>query len=133
MLLGRALVIAAVVLTAGLMAQRQGWNDDVVRAQLVLTLIVAHLLIAYVSRSRKLAFEAGWWRSPSLLGAVTGSLALQIPVFGTAPGRELLALAPLPTSGWLLAIGAGIAVVIILDAARLVNRSIGESARRLAG
>jgi magnesium-transporting ATPase (P-type) len=119
-LAGRAAVVAAGVLATGVLALRWGWPHEAVRTQLLLSLLGAHLLLAYVSRADRLTFASGWWRNTALLGAVSGSLALQGLAFGTAPGRALLGLSALRPAGWLLAAAAMVFSVVVIDAGRVV-------------
>ncbi len=117
-MLGRAGIVAATVLAAGLVGRNRGWSEDAVRTQLLLTLIVTHLVLAYVSRSDHATFERGWWRNRLLLVAIGGSLALEVPAFATGPGRSILGLAALPPLGWLMAVLAVALVVPIIDLTR---------------
>ena len=120
-LAARAAVVASAVVATGLVALGQGWPHDRVRTQLLLSLLAAHLVLAYVSRSDRMTFSSGWWRNRALLGAVAGSLALQGLAFGSSTGRALLGLSALPPSGWALALGAVVASVAAIDASRRVN------------
>lgn len=126
----RAAAVAGPVLTTGLIGLAWGWSHEAVRTQLLLSLLCAHLVLAYVSRADRLTFEPGWWRNRALLGAVGGSLALQGGAFGTRAGRSLLGLAALPISGWLLALAAVVVSVAVIDTSRLVKS--WATARRAA-
>ena len=117
-LAGRAGVVAGAVLATGVIALAWGWPHEAVRTQLLLSLLGAHLVLAYVSRSDSHSFGAGWWRNSALLAAVGGSVALQGVAFGTAAGRAVLGLSALPVSGWAMAVLATLATVLIIDAGR---------------
>ncbi|HET7488403.1 MAG TPA: cation-transporting P-type ATPase [Acidimicrobiales bacterium] len=122
MLLVRGVGVAGAVLATGLLARSWGWSDEAVRTQLLLSLLFAHLMLAYVSRADTVTFGSGWWHNHVLLTAVAGSLALQLPAFATGPGRALLGLAAVPAAGWLLAAGAAAVTVLVVDASRLLAR-----------
>jgi Ca2+-transporting ATPase len=119
----RAIAVAAAALGAGVLALRWGWEEDLVRSQLLLSLIVGHLLLAFNARSRVHTLERGWARSPVLLGAVGGSLAIQGLVFGTEAGRSALGLATLPAVGWVLAATSATVAIGAIDLARLLRHS----------
>ncbi|MET1001539.1 MAG: HAD-IC family P-type ATPase, partial [Acidimicrobiia bacterium] len=121
-LFARALVIAIPVLVSGVIAHRAGWDSGEVRTQLLLSLLCAHLLLAYASRARRWTFERGWWRNAGLLAAVAGSLLLQVPAFATSVGRSVLGLAPLPPGGWALAAVSALVAVFTIDLARMLAR-----------
>ena len=117
-LVGRGAAVAAGVLATGLVARHWGWSAEVVRTQLVLALLGAHLCLAYTVRADRWTFEAGWWRNRFLLAAVGGSLALQVLAFGTAMGRELLGLGVLPAAGWVLAAMSAAGTLALMDLTR---------------
>lgn len=122
-LAGRAAVAAGLVLAAAQVARASGWDAEQVRTQVVLTLVLAHLMLAYVARARRWTFEAGWWRAAPLRRAVGVSLALQtlvvaVPVLGVP-----LALVPLPALGWAMAVGAGVATPFLCDLGRMARRA----------
>jgi len=114
-LAGRAAAIATAVIASAFIGRRWGWDDEQVRTQLLLSLLAAHLLLAYTVRAQRWTFESGWWRNRILLAAVGGSLALQALAFGTAAGRAALALGALPPAGWVLAASAAVAAICVLS------------------
>jgi Ca2+-transporting ATPase len=117
-LAARAVALAAPVLVAGVIGAGNGWDDATVRAEVLLALIGAHLLLAYGTRASRWAFEAGWWRGGAVAATVGGSLALQIPVFTLEAGRRALDLGALPAAGWVLAAAAAAASVAPVELAR---------------
>ena len=117
-LAARGGVVAAAVLIPGVVALTSGSSDDAVRTQLLLSLVATQLVLAYVSRTDGASFASGWWRNSVLLGAIGGSLALQVLAFGTGQGRSLLGLAPLRPAGWLLATASAAGAVAVIDTAR---------------
>ena len=121
-LAARSAVLAATVLVTARWAVGRGWSDDAIRTELLLTLIVGHVLVAYVTRATRLTFERGWWRNRVLLGSVLTSLLLQVVVFTTPPGRSGLRLAALPPVGWLAAGLAPMVAIAVLDAGRVLAR-----------
>lgn len=121
-LAARAAAIAALVLLAARWAVGRGWEAEAIRSELLLTLLVVHLLLAYVTRARRWSFERGWSRNRTLLAAVGGSLAVQVLMFTTAPGRAALDVVALPPAGWAVTAVAAIAAVALIDVGRLVRR-----------
>ena len=116
--LARAGVVASLVLAAATLARRWGWSPEAVRTVMVATLVPCHLLLAYVSRGRRRAFERGWARNRLLLVAVAGSVALQAALLAVAPLRRAFGLAAIPPGGWALAAGASVLFVAVTDVAR---------------
>jgi Ca2+-transporting ATPase len=121
-LVTRALCVATPVLATGVVADAWNWDERAVRSQLLLSLLGAHLLLAYTARARRFTFESGWWRDRIVLGAVAGSLALQVVVFSTSAGRAALGLAALPPRGWLLAAAASAIALTAIDLLRWHRR-----------
>lgn len=117
-LVGRGAIIATCVLAAGLVAEHWGWEERAVRTQLLLTLLGAHLMLAYAARARRFTFEAGWWRNRVLAAAVGGSLLVQVVAFCVEPGRTALGLSSLPPAGWLLAATATAVALAGIDVTR---------------
>lgn len=121
-LAGRGGAVAAAVLGTGLIADRLGWRPDVVRSQLLVSLLLCHLALAFVARSERRSFGTGWWRGRGLSLAVAGSVAVQAVVFALKPLRHVLSITALPPVGWLLAVGAVVVSVALIDAVREVRR-----------
>lgn len=88
------------------------------RTQLLLTLLGAHLMLAYAARARRFTFEGGWWRNRVLAAAVGGSLLVQVVAFCVEPGRTALGLSSLPPAGWLLAATATAVALAGIDVTR---------------
>lgn len=116
----RAVVAAAAVLTTGVIAPSWGWPDEMVRTQLLLSLLAVRLVLAYVSRTETFTFGSGWWRNRVLAVAIAGSMALQLPAFATGPGRRVLALSALPVGGWAPAGTAVLTTIVVIDCWRVV-------------
>ena len=114
--------MAAAVLGTGLWARAQGWSEGLLQTQMFVSLIIVHLLMAYVSRSTPHAFSKGWWRDRGLLAAILGSLALQGIVFAVPGLRSALGLEVLPAVGWLVAVTAAAAVIGVIEAVRSFRR-----------
>ena len=110
------------MLTTGVIGKAAGLTDTAVRSQLVISLVFAHLALAYVARGQRRAFEPGWSRNRFLLAATGGSIILQV-LAGTTPiGRHLLDLDALPVWSWVLAPAAALIVVGALDAVSAATR-----------
>ncbi|HEX7165525.1 MAG TPA: cation-transporting P-type ATPase [Acidimicrobiales bacterium] len=122
LLAGRALAVAAAALGAGALAAQMGWSPGRVQSQLVVTLVLTHLVLAYVSRSERFAFERDWWRNRALAASVFGSAAMQVVVMTVPALGGWLDLAALPVAGWAMAVGASVLVVCVIDAVRAVRR-----------
>jgi Ca2+-transporting ATPase len=118
----RAAVMATAVIGATVWARDRGWTDAEIRSELLLALLVTHVVFAYVTRSTSHVFERAWWRSRTLALAVSGSLAVQLPLYLTAPGRSMLRLGVLPAAGWLVALAAALTAVAVVDVGRTVAR-----------
>ena len=88
------------------------------RTQVVLSLVFAHLMLAYVARARRTTFESGWWRGTVLRRAVAASLALQALVVLVPTLGAPLALTTLPPVGWAMATAVGILTPVLCDAIR---------------
>jgi Ca2+-transporting ATPase len=119
-LIGRGAVAAAAVVGVTVISGSTG--EGAIRAQLVVALVFCHLVLAYVARHEVAAFARGWWRNRLLLVAVGTSAVLQVAAFVIAPLRQALALDALPPTGWLYAVGAAFATVVIIDGGRLLAR-----------
>ena len=126
-LVSSGLMLAAPVVAAGAAGLAAGWSDEEVRSLLLVALLLAHLALAYVVRATRWAFEAGWSRNRSLLLAIGGSLLLQVPVFATSTGRDVMQLVAMPPSGWLLALGAGATGIALLELLRAGERRFGTN------
>ncbi|MFI6317629.1 cation-translocating P-type ATPase [Nonomuraea sp. NPDC050556] len=110
---GRALVVGVLVFAAVEVARRLGWSEEQVRTQAVLALVLARLTLAYVVRARRWVFERGWWRGRAVAVAVLGTAALQALVTLVPPLGTLLALTPLPATGWVVAFGVAALTVAL--------------------
>lgn len=119
-LLGRAALMALAVLATAVWAQRNGASPAGVQSQLFASLILVHLLIAYVSRATPTAFGPGWWRNTTLLVAIAGSLAVQAVAFGIPLVRRALGLEVLPASGWFAAIAAALVCIAVIEGLRRI-------------
>ena len=122
----RAVAIATATLGAGLLATQWGWSTPRVQTQLVATLVLTHLILAYVARSERFTFERGWWKNRVLVAAVFGSVGAQALAMTVPAARNWLDLAPLPVSGWVLAAASAAAVVLVIDLARWARRRSQE-------
>ncbi len=123
-----ALIIAVIVLSVThVAANRWNWNPPRVRSFLLLTLIICHLVYAYVARARRFTFESGWWRSRFVFVAIIGSLLLQGVAFGIGIGRHLLGVTSLPTIAWLVTAFAPVIMIGLIDATRLFRKRQHES------
>lgn len=115
----RGAILGAIVLGSGVIARQQGWTEEQIRGQLLMSVVAAHLVLAYIVRSAAFTFERGWLNNRTLLAAVGGSLALQIAVLNIPWTRDALGVPDMPAVSWLLAAGAALAVVLVADALRL--------------
>lgn len=117
-------MVAALVITTVEVGRALGWDTGQIRTQLVLSLVFAHLMLAYVARASRHTFEAGWWRSRVLRTAVGASLALQAVVTAVPAAGGALSFVPLPPLGWVLAAAAALLTPVLCDLVRLL---LGEA------
>jgi Ca2+-transporting ATPase len=122
-LAARGAVVAGCVTATGVLGAHWGWTDQAIRTQMLLTLLAAHVLLAFPSRAARHSFERGWWRNLSLTAAVGMSLGLQLVAFGTPFGREVLDLSTLPASSWALSTGACLTAIGLIDLGRVAHRA----------
>jgi Ca2+-transporting ATPase len=110
-LLGRGAVIAAATLGALLAAR--GWLDtpwDHARTVMFTTLVVAHLLYAFVVRRGSGGVLANRW----LVLAVTGGFAAQLLIVIWPGAHEVLSTVALTAREWLVVAVAGIVPALLL-------------------
>jgi Ca2+-transporting ATPase len=115
-------ILGAIVLGSGLIARQQGWSEEQIRGQLLMSVVAAHLVLAYIVRSAALTFERGWLNNRTLLAAVGGSLALQIVVLNIPWTRDALGVPEMPAASWLLAAGVALAIILVADTLRIAAR-----------
>ncbi|MBB2910815.1 Ca2+-transporting ATPase [Streptosporangium becharense] len=114
----RSSIVALLVIAAVEAARRMGWNEEQVRTQAVLALVMARLTLAYVVRARRWTFEPGWWHGRALLAAVAVTALLQVLVTLVPALGAPLALVPLPAAGWGTALAAAVLTPLLCDLAR---------------
>jgi hypothetical protein len=88
---------------------------------MLLSLLGAHLMLAYTVRSERWTFEHGWSANRLLLCTIAGTLLVQIPVFVTGAGRAAFRLTPLPPAGRALAALTAACTTLALDAVRRIH------------
>ncbi len=120
-ILTRAALIAGAVLAADLVAVRTADSDVVRRSVVLCTLLSAQVLVSFTVRSRRWSFERGWADHRLMLVLVGGSLAVQIPMFLTEPGRSLLGLAPLSGRQWFVSLAAALGAIAAIDLLRFAR------------
>jgi len=128
-LAGRAAIAAAGVLGATLVVRRWGWSPDEQRTQLLLTLLLVHLALVYVTRARSRSFGRGWYRGRAVGVAVACSTVVTVLAVAVPPLRRALELTALPVGGWLLAAVTVVVVIAAMDAARAWGTHRGGSGR----
>ena len=118
---GRAAWIAALVVASALWARSLGWGPELLRTHIVLSLVGAHLMLAFVVRSESFTFRQGWTRNRALLAAILGSLLLQVGIT-YSPLRGAFGFVPPPPVS--LAVAALVAMLGVagLDVARWILR-----------
>lgn len=114
--------VATIVAASGVVARALGARDGEIRAQLLLSLLVAHLSLPLVARSEHHSFEGGWLRSRGVIGTVAASLVIQIPAFTWSPLRHALALDPARTEAWPIAFACGLSTLAVIDLGRAIRR-----------
>ena len=118
----RAGAVAGGVLLAAEWMRHAGWSTDQLRTGIVTCLVCAHLVLAYLARARRAAFEPGWWRARALLLAVAGSLALQALLAAVPTLGHPFGFAPMPWQGWLAALACGALTVAVGDGYRALEK-----------
>ena len=93
-----------------------------IRSQIVAMLVCVHLMLAYVVRAERFAFERGWWRNAFLLGTTAVGIAVQALVFVLPATRRMLELDVLPASS-VLRVAVAVAVFVTLSASWTPARS----------
>lgn len=121
-LIAMGALIATLVMVDGGIAHSLGWEPGVIRTQLLVALVLCHLSLAYVSRSQRHTFEAGWARNSWLIAAIGSSTTILVAVVVIPTLRSLLRLEPLPGPGWVMAICTAGVFVALIDALRAVRR-----------
>jgi Ca2+-transporting ATPase len=107
-----------------LVAQHWDGGDEAVRTQLLVSLVVTHLVLAYVARSDRVTFGRGWARNRALLATIAASLGLQVAMLTVPALRSALRLEVLPVRGWALAACSAAVVVGVIDTTRIVWRRV---------
>jgi hypothetical protein len=125
----RAVATAALVLGTGVTATMTGWSDAQVRSQLLLSLVMAHVALAFPSRAARHSFERGWARNRVLLAAVAASLGMQVLVFLTSIGRDVFDIAALPPVAWVLGPLAAAGALVLIELLGRAQGSHGEPTR----
>lgn len=110
--------VATIVLGGALMVRMQGAAPDVVRTQLFIGLILAHLALAYVVRADRFTFERGWYRNRFLLAAIGVSVSLQVVLVYVSPFASAFGVVPLPWQNWGIALGGAAFMVLGADLGR---------------
>lgn len=123
----RAAIVATLVIGSALLVDHWGWTPEAIRTQMLLSLLGAHLMLAYTVRSERWTFEHGWCANRLLLCTIAGTLLLQIPVFVTEAGRAAFRLTPLPPAGWAVAAITAACTTLALDAVRHIHATMQSS------
>jgi Ca2+-transporting ATPase len=113
-----AAFVASLVIGSALLVDHWGWSPEAVRTQVLLSLIGAHMMLAYTVRGERWTFERGWSANRLLLSTVLGMLLVQIPVFTAEAGRVAFRLTPLPPAGWVVAALTAACTTLVLDGLR---------------
>jgi Ca2+-transporting ATPase len=111
MLAARGVLLACGAVGALAIARVSGGSWEEARTVMFMTLVVSHLLYAFVVR---MPLDGNFF-NPRLIVAIGAGLLLQAgTVLG--PFRDLFNVVPIDASRWLLAIGAGVGPVVVLGA-----------------
>jgi P-type Ca2+ transporter type 2C len=132
-----ALMAAAVLVTGVTAATVLDAEPDEVRTVLLTTLVVAHLLYAFLARQpagasmRDRIAPGGWFGSRWLIAAVVGGLALHLLIVAWPPAQAVFRTTMLDAAAWALVLG-GAAVALLATALhrRLLGGSAGSDRRR---
>jgi len=125
MIIWQGLLLSLGALAAFFISYYVFYPDDIAKVQTVAftTLVLAQLLHAYNSRSENLSFmELSFFDNKALLGALGGSLALQLLVIFVPPLMRLFGTAYLNAAGWGLIIACSVLPVIAIDRVKVALR-----------
>jgi P-type Ca2+ transporter type 2C len=118
-LIVRGGLMATACLAAGLAAASLRDDAEVVRTVLLTTLVLGHLLYAFVARQpahatlRDRLAPAGWLGTPWLVAAVTGGLLLHLVILVWEPAQQVFGTVTPDRTEWLLIV-AGALVGMLL-------------------
>lgn len=101
---------------------------DQARTFTFITLTTAQLLAVFNARTDSGSGFRGASRNPYLWAALAITLALEAAALGIGPLRELLGLATLTLSDWVLALGLAVVPLVVTQSARLLAARRGAPA-----
>ncbi|MFM8552385.1 MAG: cation-translocating P-type ATPase [Nitrospiraceae bacterium] len=111
--------VMALITVAAFAVCLYGFGDSLDRARTVAftVLVMAQLSHAFNCRSNRYSlFTLGWRTNPHLLGAVAGSMLLQVAILMSPSAQALFRLAPFEPRHWLLVWGFGVAPLAAMEA-----------------
>jgi len=97
------------------------------------TLTSSQLLYALTCRSEQRPSFADSGRSPALLGAVAGTLGLQVAAVTVPPLRRLLGIAPLGLGDWALVAGGAVLPLLVKDLTKMLGHGSTSSGVAMEG
>lgn len=126
---GQGLFMAVVALAAFLFfLYREDRNLHEARTAAFTVLVFAQLIHAFNCRSASHSlFSLGVGTNPMLLGAVLGSIALQITISFVPLTQTLFVLAPFDPTLWLVACGLGMLPLPVMEAVKIGLRWQGKT------
>jgi calcium-translocating P-type ATPase len=107
------MLVRSALLTVLILLSTVGVSSAGIQSQLVASLACLHLLLPYVVRAKRFAFEPGWSRNRLLLATIAISLAAQTLVFQLAPARRALGLSPIGIEGALRVLAACVVTTVL--------------------
>jgi P-type Ca2+ transporter type 2C len=120
------LMAAACLATAGIDVLHRGHEPDHTRTVLLTTLVVTHLLYAFIARQPAAASlrdplaPAGWFGTPWLVAAVSSGLGLQLLIIQWSPAQAVFRTTSLAAADWLLIVGGAFIGLLATAAHRRV-------------
>jgi P-type Ca2+ transporter type 2C len=130
------LMAAACLSTAGIAILHRGHGPDHTRTILLTTLVVTHLLYAFIARQPAVASlhdplaPAGWFGTPWLVAAVSSGLGLQLLIIEWPPAQAVFRTTSLAAADWLLIVGGAFIGLLATAAHRRVTGGTAEQPAR---
>ncbi|MEX6508425.1 cation-translocating P-type ATPase [Jiella sp. M17.18] len=108
----------------------QGWSQFDARNTLLFLMVAFENVQVFNCRSEtRSAFRVPLSANWPLIGAIVGAQAIHVGAAFTPGIRDLLGLAPLPLSQWLMLVPVALSVLLVMEADKLL-RSLGRRERR---
>ncbi len=127
LMLQRLVVVAVVLGGLAFVLYRvlldRGWEVEEARNGVVLALVLSENVLALSARSEtRSLFQTGVTGNRVLLAGVLGALGLHLIAMQVPLTQDVLRLGPVPATGWLLALGLVLVLLVAVEADKYVAR-----------